>query len=89
MTDCRQLQQNRRMTAFLTSPGGWGEHGDARVHLRYMELAPTDRLVKPCSSCPKQPVRPPATHLGMCNGVALMSGCEWHVRQWVQQGDRR
>lgn len=25
-----------------------------------------------------------ATHLGLANGVALMSGCEWHVRMWVK-----
>ncbi len=26
----------------------------------------------------------PCTHLGLANGVALMSGCEWHVRRWVR-----
>lgn len=24
------------------------------------------------------------THVGLANGVALMSGCEWHVRRWCK-----
>ena len=27
-----------------------------------------------------------ASHIGMGDGVALMSGCEFHVRVWVRDG---
>jgi hypothetical protein len=29
------------------------------------------------------------THSGTANGVTLMGGCEWHVRQWVREQDHR
>src|SRR5688500_9901050 len=28
-----------------------------------------------------------ATHAGLANGVCLMRGCEFHVRQWVKNPD--
>lgn len=75
----------RRTQAILSSPGDWGVYGNAGEHLRYLEPAINRR--RRCLACPRP--RPATTHVGMCNGLALMSGCEWHVRLWVQQGDRR
>ena len=34
-----------------------------------------------CSCCGKR-----ATHVGLGDGVALMSGCEMRVRRWVRDG---
>jgi len=28
------------------------------------------------------------THIGLKQGVAMMEGCEWHVRRWVKFGVR-
>lgn len=25
-----------------------------------------------------------STHLGLANGIALMGGCEWHVKRWCR-----
>jgi hypothetical protein len=71
---------DRRTHAILSSPGDWGVYGNAGEHERYMEPAINRR--RRCSPCSRP--RPAATHVGMCNGLALMSGCEWHVRKWVQ-----
>lgn len=65
--------------ARLRSPGGWGEMGDAYL-TRYLVAKP--RMRRKCrqgEDCPNR-----ATHLGMANGVALMAGCEFHVRLWVR-----
>lgn len=35
-----------------------------------------------CPYCPRRASR--ITHYGTANGVALMSGCAWHVRMWVR-----
>ena len=34
--------------------------------------------------CPWCPGKARATHSGQCNGVALLSGCEWHMRMWAR-----
>lgn len=26
------------------------------------------------------------THMGMCRGLAMTCGCEWHMRRWVKRG---
>jgi hypothetical protein len=58
--------------------------GSADHHKREMRPA-TDKRRR-CGSCPKGS-RVPETHVGFANGVALMGGCEWHVRQWVRDPD--
>lgn len=61
--------------------------GSATHHQRYM--VPIDRRVRRrCSRCPKA-AKVRRTHAGMANGVCLMSGCEWHVAQWVKTGECR
>lgn len=35
------------------------------------------------NGCPRK-----VTHLGLAGGVAMMCGCEWHVRRWVKYGAR-
>jgi hypothetical protein len=78
----------RRTQAILSSPGDWGVYANAGEHQRYMERV--EDLRSRCAYCPKPEVgmKPRATHLGMCNGLALMSGCEWHVRKWVKEARR-
>lgn len=77
--------------ARLASPGGWGRYGSYNEHLAYlMPVARVDGRSR-CSFCWK--ARPAGagwranvvTHHGMCNGVVLVRGCEWHMRQWARE----
>ncbi len=53
-------------------------YGNALEHERTM--APVESTSRRrCSCCQRR-----ATHRGLANGVALMSGCEWSVRRWVR-----
>lgn len=66
---------------------GWGFHASATDHHRYA-LA-----IKSRRRCPFHEGRlrdaPRVTHAGQANGLTLMNGCEWHVRQWVRDPHRR
>ena len=61
--------------------GGWGQWGSSEHHQRYVQRArnPRRRL---CHKCRAVGARRSATHLGMCNGVALTQACEFHAHQW-------
>lgn len=66
------------------SVAGWGEVGDAELSPRYVIRKPDQRRGQRfCHRC-LGGVR--ATHLGMANGVALTSGCEWHMYEWARRG---
>lgn len=68
--------------ARIKSPGGWGEVSD---QMRYALARPDRRRgARWCHSCAAVGVRRPMTHMGMSNGLALTSGCEWHIRQWTR-----
>ena len=54
--------------------------GSATEHARYLVKAPNRRRRCLCGC------RGAVTHIGMANGVALMSGCELRVRRWVRDG---
>jgi hypothetical protein len=75
----------REMRALDLSHGGWGQVGSASM-TRYSK-AKTDlrRGRRKCEAgCPNR-----NTHMGMANGVALMSGCEFHVAAWVRASDEQ
>jgi hypothetical protein len=57
---------------------GWGVWADSSIHERYAMDAPNKRRRCSCGC------GGPITHIGCCNGLAMMSGCEWRVRKWVQ-----
>lgn len=57
----------------------WGELGTVNEHQRYSREAPFESR-KLCSCGCKQQ----ATHLGMANGICLMTGCEETVKRWVR-----
>jgi hypothetical protein len=59
--------------------------GSADHHRR--ECAEMTRRRRLCPFCPRGSGKR-ATHAGTANGVTLMIGCEWHVRQWVKRGPR-
>jgi hypothetical protein len=71
--------RNRQETkARLNSPGGWGQVGSDDM-LRYFVPTPNKRRRCRCGC------KGAKTHIGMANGVALMSGCEFAVRRWVSE----
>lgn len=57
--------------------------GSAERHERTMNPSPNRRRKCRCGCGGR------VTHVGTANGVALMSGCEWTVRKWVQAQDQR
>lgn len=68
--------------AMTGGTAGWGVHGSSRSHVRYSEPFPKQewrRRGKCHCGCGKK-----ETHLGMANGVSLMSGCELSVARWVR-----
>lgn len=66
--------------AMLGGTDGWGEYGSADRHVRYCQPIVDRRHARKCHcGCGKR-----STHLGMVNGVCLMSGCELPVQRWVR-----
>lgn len=59
----------------------WGTWGSVTDHRRY--AMPVKQVVRRCS-LGAQKCANFETHLGMANGVALTSGCEFHVYAWVR-----
>jgi hypothetical protein len=54
--------------------------GNAYIHPRTLsKVKPTSR--RRCVCCNRR-----TTHIGLANGVALMSGCELRTRRWVRDG---
>jgi hypothetical protein len=63
---------------------GWGQIGSADAHIRYIEAMPARKRKKCRCGCERR-----ATHLGMANGVCLVSGCEMRIRRWVKDPNSR
>lgn len=59
-------------------PGGV-RYGSVDGHRAMIPVLPRSR--RRCSCCGAR-----ATHIGLGDGVALMSGCEMSVRRWVRDG---
>lgn len=75
------LSPAARSAAMRGGTSGWGLVGGLPGHIRYAEpVASTSRRRCGCG-CKRR-----ATHIGMANGVALISGCELKVRRWVKEG---
>lgn len=83
MVDLTSMSKAARSAAMRGGTSGWGDIGSARRNIRYMEPRPKrpGRQPKCCCGCEGR-----KTHLGMANGVCLMSGCELLVRRWVKGG---
>jgi hypothetical protein len=78
-TDLNSLSPAARSAAMRGGMEGWGQVGGLPEHIRYMEaLVPKSRKLCHCGC------RSRKSHVGKCNGVALMSGCELVVRRWVK-----
>lgn len=77
--DLNKLSPSALSAAMRTGTDGWGEWGSSDTHARYAEEHKTRRRCH-CGCCGRQ------THIGMCNGVGLIWGCELSVRRWAKGG---
>ena len=72
------VELREMMTAASLGQPPWGLCGDARNHRRYAMQSKRRRRRCGCG-CGGV-----ANWLGCANGVAMMSGCDFQVRQWVR-----
>jgi len=75
MVDLNKLSPAALKAAMRGGTTAWGWVG-SEDHVRYAE--PITYRRKCWCGCGKR-----STHIGMANGVALLSGCELSVRRWV------
>lgn len=83
MTDLNNLTPSALSAAMRGGTEEWGVFGSTSEHIRYSIPRPKRRggvRRCPCGCGSK------ITHLGMANGMCLMSGCELRVRRWVRDG---
>lgn len=71
------LHPNALSAAMRGGTESWGQWGNANEHIRYAQPVSSRRRCR-CGCKGRE------THAGMCNGVALASGCELYVRRWVR-----
>ena len=79
MTDLSKLSPQALKVAMTDGTRSWGDYGNSETQTRYMEPLKSRRKCQ-CGCNARE------THLGMCNGVGLSSGCEWSMRVWVKDG---
>jgi hypothetical protein len=75
-----RIELRERARAAAVGQDGWGSHGSAAEHLRFMVRNKKMRRRCGCG-CEKT-----STHVGCVNGLGMMSGCELSVRRWVRDG---
>lgn len=84
MIDINKLPPAALSAAMRGGTAAWGQHGSSQAHIRYAHpVQPRSRRRCHCG-CGKR-----ATHLGMANGVALVTGCELAIARWVKTGEWR
>lgn len=77
--DLNQLDPEALSAAMRGGTEAWGVHGSSLDHIRYAQPYRGRGRKVNCPCCKR-----PSTHLGMCNGVPLMAGCEFRVRRWIR-----
>ena len=83
MSGLNKLTPAALSAAMRGGTAGWGQVASADEHIRYIQAMPSQsRRRCPCGCGTR------ATHLGMANGIGLMSGCEMRVRRWIKEQKR-
>lgn len=78
--DLNRLSPAALSAAMRGGTEGWGQCASATGHVRYCEAIVGRKGRRRCRcGCGRA-----STHRGMANGVAMMVGCELHVRRWVR-----
>lgn len=84
MADLNQLSQKALQAAMQGGTAMWGQVGSSSEHVRYAEpMAKKSRKKCFCGCGQKK------THMGMANGVCLVSACEMTIYRWVKTGQTR
>jgi hypothetical protein len=84
MTDLSKLSPAALSAAMRGGTADWGIVASSKDHVRYLGTV-SGRSRRRCHcGCGTR-----ATHLGMANGIALMSGCEMRVRRWVKEQEAK
>ena len=71
------------LKAKATSRGEWAQTANVNIDHRYLKPYPRMRRRCGLDGC-----RVRATHVGMCNGLGMTYGCEWHMRVWAKERQR-
>jgi hypothetical protein len=79
MPELNKMAPSELRAALKGGTEAWGQWSSAESHVRYSQSAPPKSRRRCLCGCKRG-----ATHLGMANGVALMSGCELVVARWVR-----
>lgn len=79
--DLSKLSKTARSAAMRGGTVGWGAIGDSRKHVRYAEPVEAKSRRRCHCGCNRR-----ATHIGMANGVGLVTVCELAVRRWIKTG---
>lgn len=77
--DVLKREETRARTNGLIEPSGT-RYGSADGHRSIIEVRSTSRRRCGCGCNGR------ATHTGIGDGLAMMSGCELKVRRWVRDG---
>lgn len=81
MSELNDLSPAALSAAMRGGRDGWGRRGSSIDHIRYAQPIRAASRRRCYCGCKKR-----ATHIGMANGVGLMSGCELSVARWVKSG---
>lgn len=79
--DLNKLSKPALSAAMRGGTAAWGSWGSSAHHVRYSEPVDSKSRRRCHCGCKRR-----ATHRGMANGIALMSGCELSVARWVKTG---
>lgn len=75
------MRKSRKQAAAEASPGYWGKWGADSMKRYAQPVRPRSRKRCHCG-CKRR-----ATHAGVANGVALMSGCQFSTGRWVHAAE--
>ena len=75
-----KLSKHARSAAMRFGTAGWGQVGSVNGG-RYSERVRSQSRRRCNCGCKQR-----ATHIGMSNGVALITGGELEIRRWVKSG---
>lgn len=81
MADLNKLSKQALAAAMRGGTDAWGQIGSSTENVRYSEPVPPRSRRRCHCGCKSR-----ATHMGMANGVALVTACEIGIRRWIRTG---
>lgn len=82
--DLNTLHPKALAAAMKGGTDGWGHVASAVEHVRYSQpVRPSSRRRCHCG-CKRR-----ATHMGMANGIGLVTACQLAIARWIKTGSTR